>query len=461
VLTPKNGSAPCDCVGTKLPDAGGGRGGPGWCLGRVAGRRCSRCWDAARIRERVVELVESAPYEFEHAVDTCGVVVADANVDDEHLGGAMLGRPGPATDRLSCAQFATTRTGDRAACVIAAAADTVSDMAHSLRALVAATVMFGTACGGAIANQTETSFESSATAPEDVAEAATGTPPSPSPGDDVPVDGETQVDGEDQVDGQAQVDGEVLAAGASPAEGADVVEVVVDGHRTGDLVSVAFSNPPSTDDRVPLNAALVSAGRIRGTAAVELDAPQYLTFPSGSDRHSALAVALSHLEVLAGGPLVSGVRVGAIGSVSSDAMTSDMMGPSLLDAALTTLKSSGAQVIFSPAFPDGVPVVHHRQDVIQNRDGGIDRNLAVAGPLKLAEYVESGRAAASTTDVVAVKVSDLRQAVAFLCGYQSQPTACELTATMAEHTIAQARPSLFGKDGMSPPPELHQRLGPR
>jgi hypothetical protein len=155
----------------------------------------------------------------------------------------------------------------------------------------------------------------------------------------------------------------------------------------------------------------------------------------GTDGGSGgLLFALADLDVLTPGPLAGQLRVAATGAIGSDGVVTAVR---MVDAKLAAARLAHVGVMFAPDFPDGVdPVV-----TITSHTGPPTPERTIGDWLNTTSYEAAGRAAAHHPDHLAlVRIDDVRQALAWLCGRTNQPTACRIVHTAAAVALIDARP---------------------
>jgi hypothetical protein len=155
----------------------------------------------------------------------------------------------------------------------------------------------------------------------------------------------------------------------------------------------------------------------------------------GADGTSAgLVFTLADVDLLTPGRLVGDLRVAGTGTVGSDGVVTAVRG---VDAKLAAARLAAADVMFSPDFPPGTGAVSE----VTSHVGHDDPDRRIGDWLNTAAYEHAGRlAAADAGSLALVRVDDVRQALAWLCGRTESHVVCDVAHAASRATVRQARP---------------------
>lgn len=187
----------------------------------------------------------------------------------------------------------------------------------------------------------------------------------------------------------------------------------------------------------------VLLGRANGVAGPG-ELPPWARARTGSANGSSagLIFTLAELDALTPGALGEDLRIAGTGAIISDGTVIPVR---MVDAKLAAARVAAVDVFFARDLPPGsgaVTVVEHHQGTPR-----LDRTIGEW--LNTAGYETAGRDATKHPDTLAiVEVSDVRQALAWLCGRTQQATTCNLAHTASATTVAQARP--YSSSGQPP-----------
>ncbi len=230
----------------------------------------------------------------------------------------------------------------------------------------------------------------------------------------------------------------------------------------GDRLRVYEHNPCSSrgpesliglSENTAWHVANVLLGRASGIAAPG-ELPPWARARTGNANgpSAGLIFTLAELDALTPGALGDRLRIAGTGSIISDGTVIPVR---MVDAKLAAARVAGVDVFFARNPPPGsgaVTVVDHHQ--ITPR---LDRTIGEQ--LNTASYEQAGRVAHNHPSIIAiVPVSDVRQALAWLCGRTQQDTTCILAHTASATTVAQAHP--YSSSGW-PPQTTPIRNSPR
>jgi hypothetical protein len=203
-------------------------------------------------------------------------------------------------------------------------------------------------------------------------------------------------------------------------------------------------NPPtsrSADSAIAKsqNVAWHAAARLLGTArdlAQPAGIPDWARPRTGNtDGPSAgLLYALASLDILTPGPLAANLRVAATGAIGSDGVVTAVR---MVDAKLAAAQLAGPDVFFAPEIPADPDTTTH----IVSHLGEPTPERPIGDWLNTAAYERAGRVASLRPGTLAlVKVDDIRQAVAWLCGRTGRSETCGLAHAAAALPLRAARP---------------------
>ena len=165
------------------------------------------------------------------------------------------------------------------------------------------------------------------------------------------------------------------------------------------------------------------ANQIVDASAAPPALPEWALVHTGRDTgySAGLMMTLAYLDVLTSGRLVGGLRVAGTGGIGSDGVVMPVNG---VDAKLAAAMLTRPDIVFATSAPHGIRNV----TIVDSDHTRLPTSgSAVAAHLNLTGYRNAGQVDASSRhDAHVAVVHDVRQALAYLCGYTALSTTCEL-----------------------------------
>ena len=227
------------------------------------------------------------------------------------------------------------------------------------------------------------------------------------------------------------------------AEDVTLVEFVAETpNEVGTFLTVSPDNGPTVSAYTTYHSVMLATATDPGLLDANYPAPGWVASmtPDPKLRTPALATSLALFDALTPGLLADGAVVGAVGYMN----TGGALSKNSTRLANDTIVASGADVVFVAGSLDGAfeaPYV----------DGlgvyGRDREMPMNQFLRLADYRQAGVDARTGASPAVVSVVDVRQPVAFLCGFTGAAHTCELADLLGEQKLKNQRPYEYGVDG--------------
>jgi hypothetical protein len=149
---------------------------------------------------------------------------------------------------------------------------------------------------------------------------------------------------------------------------------------------------------------------------------------------AGLLFALADLDLRTPGALARGLRLAATGTIGSDGSVTAVR---MVDAKLAAARLAGADAVFATDFPGTSGEV----TAVRSHLGHPTRDRSIGDWLNTDGFRAAGRAAAGHRGSVAlVRVDDVRQALAWICGRTGAPATCALADAAAATPLLAARP---------------------
>ncbi len=176
-------------------------------------------------------------------------------------------------------------------------------------------------------------------------------------------------------------------------------------------------------------------GRTSGIAQPDAIPAWALARTANIDGPSAgLIFTLARLDVLTPGRLGGHLRIAGTGAIGSDGVVTAVR---MVNARLAAARLADPDVFFAPDIPDGSDPIA----VVVSHQGDPSPHRTIGDWLNTTGYERAGRdAAAEPRTLKLVEVSDVRQALAWLCGRTQQPDTCTLAHTAGAVSLRTARP---------------------
>jgi hypothetical protein len=165
---------------------------------------------------------------------------------------------------------------------------------------------------------------------------------------------------------------------------------------------------------------------------------------------AGLLFALADLDLRTPGALASDLRLAATGSIGSDGSVTAVR---MVDAKLAAARLAGVDVVFATDFPATSGVV----TTVRSHLGHPTRGRSIGDWLNTNGFRAAGLAAARRPGRVAlVRVDDVRQALAWICGRTSAPATCAMADAAAATPLLVGRPYIAVASAARP---LHPKAG--
>lgn len=231
------------------------------------------------------------------------------------------------------------------------------------------------------------------------------------------------------------------------------------------LPQVPFYAPQAAGRSVALDTVAAASGAVldvvdadRDAARIADDVRAGTADEAAPVTHAALTVLLRSLEEQTAASLFPSLAVGAAGRVDSSGVVTST-GVDDVDGIVAQMPSAADSVVFVAASDDSRLIDPHRPGFDSRQ---VDGDQPVGVSLGTENYRRAGEQAAAADARAVVRVTDVRQTLAFVCGYTADEQVCTVDAAVSAEPLRSARPGTFGVDGDFDPSTVENtpRYGP-